>query len=129
MPQGIDRTDKYFVSAAVLLSLGVALLVLLLMRAEWRGVLDEVQGPAMTVSSLLADHTDTLQETADLVRAQAVELVTAGGDISVEFSNYQQMNRLVRVSPHVVSVWIGDAAGAMVFTVNGKAKVGQRAAR
>jgi two-component sensor histidine kinase len=100
----------------VALILALALAILLIVRAEWHRILDEVAATSTTLASVLADHTDRLFESADLVRLQVEEIVGDADPIVGDRDRHEQLDRLVDAVPHIVSIWVGDALGTAVST-------------
>lgn len=104
------------VAAAVALVALIAMVVTVIARHEWEDMLRRVQTNADTVSHLLADHTDRLLETADLVRYQAEQIVGDVGPLVNDRAAHDTLRRLIGISPHIVSIWVGDAQGGPVLT-------------
>jgi hypothetical protein len=103
-------------AAGFLLALALIVLILFMMRLEWRRVLDEAQATTSTVAQILADNSDLLLESADLVRVQVSEIVGAEDPPAGDFDTFQQLRNLVEASAHLVSVWVGDEQGRAVLT-------------
>jgi two-component sensor histidine kinase len=96
--------------------LASALAIGLIVRAEWHRILDEVAATSTTLASVLADHTDRLFESADLIRLQVEEIVGAADPIEGDRGRHEQLARLVDAVPHITSIWVGDAEGMAVST-------------
>jgi two-component sensor histidine kinase len=103
-------------AAGFLLALVLIVLILFMMRLEWRRVFDEARATTSTVAQILADNSDLLLESADLVRVQVSEIVGAEDPPAGDFDTFQQLRNLVEASPHLVSVWVGDEHGRAVLT-------------
>ncbi len=70
-----------------------------------------------TVAAVLAEHTDRLIETTDVVRAQIADMVrVAGGTIPMDEASHRRLAALVEKVPHLASIWLGDATGRAVLT-------------
>jgi two-component sensor histidine kinase len=101
---------------SLLLPLAIIVLIVLQLRAEWRRLLDEVEINTQTMTHILAEHTDRLLGSADLVRLQTEALVGHENLEATDFGAYLQLRRIVETVPHVVSIWVGDADGTAVLT-------------
>lgn len=110
------RPNWVYVAPGLAIMLALAAAVVLAAWAEWRRILDEVAATSTTLASVLADHTDRLLESADLVRLQVGDIIGDADPIVVDASHHEQLARLVEALPHVVSIWVGDAEGMAVLT-------------
>lgn len=100
--------------SAVLLTVG--LLVLFAWRDRTASI-DRATGVAANVSLLVTEHAARLIETGDLLLRQAVELAgQAGNPLTPNHATWERLAAMAAVSPHVVSIWIGDADGNAVLT-------------
>jgi hypothetical protein len=96
---GFGRRAFAHRSAGVLLAAALIILILFMMRLEWRRVLVEAQATMSTVAQVLADNSDLLLETADLVRLQVGEIVGVEDPPAADFDTFQQLTNLVEASP------------------------------
>jgi two-component sensor histidine kinase len=94
----------------------IASVVAFMARAAWDDLAAGVQSTASTVSRVLAEYSDQMLISADLVRQQAGRIVGDAGPLVVDRSAYEELRKMIDISPDLVSVWIGDAEGQAVLT-------------
>lgn len=109
-------SDRRFRLAGATVILALALLVALMVRAEWQRLQAEVEATSTTLAAVLAENADRLLETADLVRRQVAEIVGDNDRASLGIEHHRQLVRLVASAPPLVSIWVGDAAGRATLT-------------
>lgn len=110
------RDLRFAVAIGFSVWIAIAALLTLIARDDWIDLVASVHSTSTTVSGLLADHSDRLLITADLVRQQAGRIVGTSGPLNVDRAEYEDLRSLIDISPTVASIWVGDAEGQAVLT-------------
>ena len=110
------RSSALYLVPGIAVILALAAAVALFARAEGQRLVDEMAATSFALTSVLADHSDRLFESADLIRLQVQDLVGVDDPIVADRARHTQLARLVEAVPHVTSIWVGDAEGTAVLT-------------
>ena len=96
--------------------IAIAALLTLIARDDWNDLVASVHSTSTTVSGLLAEQSDQILVTADLVRKQAERVLGNSGPLNVNRAAYDDLRSLIDISPTIASIWVGDAKGQAVLT-------------
>ena len=110
------RSSALYLVPGIAVILALAAAVALFARAEGQRLVDEMAATSFALTSVLADHSDRLFESADLIRLQVQDIVGVDDPIVADRARHTQLARLVEAVPHVTSIWVGDAEGTAVLT-------------
>ena len=112
----LTRDLRLVVASGLSIWIAIAALVTLIVRDDWNDLVASVNSTSTTVSRLLAEQTDRLLVTADLVRHQAERIVGTSGPLNVDRAAYDDLRSLIEISPTIASIWVGNAEGQAVLT-------------
>ncbi len=110
------RDLRWVVAIALSAWIAIAALLTLIARDDWNNLVQSVHSTSITVSGLLADQSDRLLVTADIMRQHAERIVGTSGPLNVDRADYDDLRRVIEISPTIASIWIGDAEGQAVLT-------------
>ncbi len=110
------RDLRLVVAIGLSVWIAIAALLTLIARDDWNDLVANVHSIATTVSGLLAEQSDRILVTADLVRKQAERVVGSSGPLNVDRAAYDDLRSLIDISPTIASIWVGDAKGQAVLT-------------
>ncbi|TGN62333.1 PAS domain S-box protein [Paracoccus liaowanqingii] len=112
----LTRDQRVVVAIGLSVWIAIGALLTLIARDDWKALMASVHSTSTTVSGLLAEQSDGLLVTADLVRKQAQRVLGTSGPLNVDRAAYDDLRSLIDISPTIASIWVGDAEGQAVLT-------------